>query len=168
MLREMAENKTKCQLILKELCGKKLYIEKENIGEVRKYFKARTNMLPFAGNYPGDRRFASTCWLCMCGSREQKEHIRGGEYPVYSDIRREYDNLEEDEELVSFLTRVLDRRDHLDLLDMEEEELEEQRSAEEHSAPRWAATPPPVYLPAPAGQYSDACRVYWDTLWNIP
>ena len=116
--------------------------------------------LPFAGNYPGDRRFASTGWLCRCGSREQEEHIRGGEYPVYSDIRREYDCLEEDEELESFLTRVLDRRDQLDLLDREEEELEEQRSAEEHSAPRGAATPPPVYLPAPAGQYSDACRVY--------
>ena len=55
--------------------------------------------LPFAGNYPGDRRFASTGWLCRCGSREQEEHIRGGEYPVYSDIRREYDCLEEDEEL---------------------------------------------------------------------
>ena len=116
----------------------------------------------------GDRRFASTGWLCRCGSREQEEHIRGGEYPVYSDIRREYDILQEDEELVSFLTRVLDRRDQLDLFDREEEELEEQRSAEEHSAPRWAATPPPVYLPAPAGQYSDTCRVYWDTLWSIP
>ena len=124
--------------------------------------------LPFAGNYPGDRRFASTGWLCRCGSREQEEHIRGGEYPVYSDIRREYDCLEEDEELESFLTRVLDRRDQLDLLDREEEEQEEQRSAEEHSAPRWEAIPPPVYLPAPAGQYSDACRVYYDTLWNIP
>ena len=84
--------------------------------------------LPFAGNYPGDRRFASTGWLCRCGSREQEEHIRGGEYPVYSDIRREYDCLEEDEELESFLTRVLDRRDQLDLLDREEEEQEEQRS----------------------------------------
>ena len=82
--------------------------------------------LPFAGNYPGDRRFASTGWLCRCGSREQEEHIRGGEYPVYSDIRREYDSLEEDEELESFLIRVLDRRDQSDLLDREEQE--EQRS----------------------------------------
>ena len=82
--------------------------------------------LPFAGNYPGDRRFASTGWLCRCGSREQEEHIRGGEYPVYSDIRREYDCLEEDEELESFLIRVLDRRDQSDLLDREEQE--EQRS----------------------------------------
>ena len=86
--------------------------------------------LPFAGNYPGDRRFASTGWLCRCGSREQEEHIRGGEYPVYSDIRREYDILQEDEELVSFLTRVLDRRDQLDLFDREEEELEEHRGAQ--------------------------------------
>ena len=44
LLREMAQNKTKCKLILKEPCGKKLYMEKENIAEVRKYFKARTNM----------------------------------------------------------------------------------------------------------------------------
>ena len=102
------------------------------------------------------------------GAGSRRSTSGGGEYPVYSDIRREYDCLEEDEELESFLTRVLDRRDQLDLLDREEEEQEEQRSAEEHSAPRWAATPPPVYLPAPAGQYSDACRVYLDTLWNIP
>ena len=53
----------------------------------------------------------------------------GGEYPLYSDIRREYDSLEEDEELV-FLTRVLDRRDQLDLLDRDEEEQEECRGAQ--------------------------------------
>ena len=94
------------------------------------------------------------------GAGSRRSTSGGGEYPLYSDIRSEYDSLEEDEELESFLIRVLDRRDQSDLLDREEQE--------EHSAPRWAATPPPVYLPAPAGQYSDACRVYLDTLWNIP
>ena len=93
------------------------------------------------------------------GAGSRRSTSGGGEYPVYSDIRREYDCLEEDEELESFLTRVLDRRDQLDLLDREEEEQEEQRSVEEHSAPRWAATPPPVYVSAPAGQYSDAVEL---------
>ena len=93
------------------------------------------------------------------GAGSRRSTSGGGEYPVYSDIRREYDCLEEDEELESFLTRVLDRRDQLDLLDREEEEQEEQRSVEEHSAPRWPATPPPVYVPAPAGQYSDAVEL---------
>ena len=64
------------------------------------------------------------------GAGSRRNTSGGGEYPVYSDIRREYDILQEDEELVSFLTRVLDRRDQLDLLDREEEELEEHRGAQ--------------------------------------
>ena len=47
------------------------------------------------------------------GAGSRRSTSGGGEYPVYSDIRREYDCLEEDEELESFLTRVLDRRDQL-------------------------------------------------------
>ena len=60
------------------------------------------------------------------GAGSRRSTSGGGEYPVYSDIRREYDSLEEDEELESFLIRVLDRRDQSDLLDREEQE--EQRS----------------------------------------
>ena len=62
------------------------------------------------------------------GAGSRRSTSGGGEYPVYSDIRSEYDCLEEDEELESFLIRVLDRRDQSDLLDREEEEQEEQRS----------------------------------------
>ena len=60
------------------------------------------------------------------GAGSRRSTSGGGEYPLYSDIRSEYDSLEEDEELESFLIRVLDRRDQSDLLDREEQE--EQRS----------------------------------------
>ena len=75
MLRKQAENKHKCDRIMQEPCGEKDYMLNENITEVRKYFKTKTRMLPFAANYPGDKRFARTSWLCACGSREEEQHI---------------------------------------------------------------------------------------------
>merc|ERR1719319_152884 len=98
----------------------------KNINEVRKCFKARTRMLPFAANFPGDRRFARTGWLCGCGEREEEQHIIEGRCPLYSDLLMEHRDLKEDEELVSFLNQVLDRRDLLAEVDREEQEQREQ------------------------------------------
>ena len=149
ILRKLAENKNKCERIMKDPCGKKSYMMSENITEVRKYFKTRTRMLPFAANYPGDRRFARTSWLCGCGSREEEEHIMGGRCPLYSDLRGEYGEFREDEELVQFFAKVLDRREQLGELDREEQERIEVATSEATSVP---ASPQPG-----AGQLSNAC-----------
>merc|ERR1719319_1721343 len=114
---------------MKDPCGKKSYMMSENITEVRKYFKTRTRMLPFAANYPGDRRFARTSWLCGCGSRE-------------------------DEELVQFFAKVLDRREQLGELDREEQEQEEQERIEVATS---EATSVPASPQPGAGQLSNAC-----------
>ena len=149
ILRKLAQNKSKCSTILKEVCGKKKYMENMKIQEVRKCFKARTMMLPFAGNYAADRRYAKSGWLCRCGVREEEEHIRAGRCPLYRDIWAEYDDLQDTDNLVSFLTRVLDRREQVEELDREEKEQER------------AELQPPVFASPLMGtsQSSDVCRL---------
>ena len=127
--KKIAENKKKCLKVFKEVCGLQSYMSHENISEVRKFFKTRTGMLPFAANYPGDLRFARTRWLCGCGEREEEEHILEGRCPLYSDLRAEYGDLARDEELVAFFSQVLQRREQLAKLTREEEEQEEQERA---------------------------------------
>ena len=130
ILMKSAENRNKCVQILKEPCGKKKYMEEMKIDDVRKYFKAKTMMLPFAGNYSADRRYARSGWLCLCGEREEEEHIRAGRCPLYRDIRAEYGDLQDTDSLVSFLTRVLSRREQVEELEREEREEKEQEMAE--------------------------------------
>ena len=126
----------------------------ENINEVRKNFKTRTGMLPFAANYPGDRRFARTQWLCGCGQREEEEHIIEGRCPLYSDLRGEFGDLARDEELVSFLSQVLRRREQLEEVAREEGEQEEQKRAE---VAAYEATS--VLASSRAGQFSNDCCI---------
>ena len=154
ILQKLAENKSKCDRIMKEPCGKKSYMSTEKISDVRKYFKTRTRMLPFAANYPGDQRFARTSWLCGCGMREEEEHIMGGRCPLYSDLRGEFGEIKEDQDLVEFFTRVLDRREQLGDLDKEEQEQEEQERLE--VATREATSVPASPRPG-AGQLSNDC-----------
>ena len=61
MLREQAKEKTKCERIMKDRYGKKEYITQMKIGEVRKYFKTRVGLLPFANNYKNDLQEPSGC-----------------------------------------------------------------------------------------------------------
>ena len=79
-------------------------------------------MLPIAGNFSRDNRFRSTGWLCRCGAREQQEHIIS-HCEIYKDIREKYNDINNEENMVSFFQEVLKKRDALD-----EEEKEERRS----------------------------------------
>ena len=72
-------------------------------------------MLPFAGNYSKDVRFARTDWLCRCGKeREEESHLLSGNCNVYGEIRGRYDNLDDDNQLVKFFNDILARRDKLE------------------------------------------------------
>ena len=80
-------------------------------------------MLPFAGNYTKDKRFARSDWLCKCGeSKEDESHLLSGNCEVYGEIMNNYSNLNDDKQLVDFFNEVLARRDEL-----EEEEKSESR-----------------------------------------
>ena len=126
LLREEASGKQKCDKIMLERYGKKTYISEGKIKDVRQQFKSRVRMLPFAGNFSKDKRFARTEWLCRCqAEREEEGHLKEGNCPVYSDIRADYGDLSDDQELVSFFQRILERRDLVDLQEEQEEEQEE-------------------------------------------
>ena len=109
----------------KEKYGKKDYINQKLIGDVRKWYKSRFGLLPFAGNFSHDNKFARSDWMCRCGEKEKESHITSSSCPVYSDIREKYTSFDDDKDLVSYFQEVLDRRDLLDRLEAEERDLEE-------------------------------------------
>ena len=105
----------KCARMKTEEYGKKSYIENKTKGEARMWFKSRFGLNNFAGNYSHDRRFAKTDWRCRCKkSVEDEGHIVSGKCPVYGDLRTQFGDLGEDENLVAFFRAVLDRRDELE------------------------------------------------------
>jgi hypothetical protein len=125
LVRNQAEGKQKCQKIMKDPYGKKPYISQNVIGEVRQWFRTRTGLLPFAGNYSHDRRFARTNWMCRCDqSKEDEPHLVAGKCTVYNDIREKYGDLTEDNELVKYFSEVMERREVIDKLNEEENQME--------------------------------------------
>ena len=123
MLRQQATDKSKCDHIMKGAYGKKEYMGKEKLSDVQLQFKSRVRMMPFGGNYTNDRRFARTNWMCRCKlEKESESHLKDGKCPVYSDIREDYGNLEDDSSLASFFSKILERRDLVDRLEEEQEE----------------------------------------------
>ena len=122
ILKEQAENKSKCCNIMKENYGKKEYINEKKIEEVRLMFKSRVGLLAFAGNFSHDKRFSKTNWLCRCGAKENESHITAGTCPIYDDIWQVRGDLRNDEDLVKFFSAVLERRSLLDRLEEEERE----------------------------------------------
>ena len=121
MLRKMSEGKEKCSRMIGESYGKKKYIEKRSVKEVRIWYRSRYGQQPFAGNFSKDKNYAKTNWLCRCQKMREKEiHITSGDCPVYSDIREQYTNFDSDEDLVSYFAKVLERRDAIDQLEQDE------------------------------------------------
>ena len=53
-------------------------------------------------------------WLCKCGEKEEESHLLSGNCEVYGDIRGNYSNLNDDNQLVDFFNEELARRDKLD------------------------------------------------------
>jgi hypothetical protein len=124
-VRNLADGKLKCKKIMEDPYGKKLYIGQKLISEVRLMFRTRTGLLPFAGNYSHDRRFAKTNWMCRCEeSKEDEPHLVAGKCTVYNDIRENYGDLTEDNELVKYFSEVMERREIIDKLNEEENEME--------------------------------------------
>ena len=54
-------------------------------------------------------------WLCRCKTdREEEGHIVSGRCEVYEDLRSQFGDIGEDENLVKYFQAVLDRRDTLE------------------------------------------------------
>ena len=65
-------------------------------------------MLPFAGNFRNDRKYAAYNWKCVCASlvMEREEHIVE-ECVFYKEIREKFGSLDDDEVLCNSFTEVL-------------------------------------------------------------
>ena len=75
------------------------------------WFRTRFGLQDFAGNYSHNRKFAKSDWLCRCKTSKKEEgHILSRNCSVYSDLRSQFGDLGEDQNLVR---AVLDRRDTL-------------------------------------------------------
>ena len=115
LIKKQIEGKVKCERILEEKYGRKSYIENKQIELVREQYKARFGMLPFAGNYSRDKRFAGTDWLCRCKREKEEEgHLLSGNCEVYGDIRRNYGDIRDSDTLINFFNDVLALRERLD------------------------------------------------------
>ena len=109
---------------MRERYGKKDYISKLTIGEVRKFYRTRVGLLPFASNFKNDKRFAKTNWMCRCEEeKENQSHIR--DCSLYSDITEKYPSIEDDIDLVQYLHEVLTRRDLIDNMENQEDDLQQ-------------------------------------------
>ena len=129
ILRALAEGKEKCVRMMGDKYGKKEYLSNKNIHQVRQQYRTRAGLQPFAGNYSHHKKCAESGLLCRCGEkREDESHLMWGNCPVYRDIREQYQDFDDDEDLVNFFTQVLDRREELDR--EEEEEKEEEKEEE--------------------------------------
>ena len=114
-LRKMAQGKIKCDKIMSESYGKKPYLSSNVLRKARLLFKTRTRMLPFASNYPKDRKFSKSNWLCRCTKENESEsHLKSGQCEVYGDLKDKYTNLDDDNQLAMFFEDVLERRTTLE------------------------------------------------------
>ena len=101
MLRASA-SEIKCARIKNYLYGRKSYTTSTTIQESRKWFKTRWGLQDFAGKYSHDRRFAKNNWLFRCKTdREEEGHIVSGRCKVYEDLRSQFGDLGEDENLLA-------------------------------------------------------------------
>ena len=109
----------KCERFLHEDCGKKEYLYNKNISNVRKQYRTRYGLLPFAGNYSHNKKYAATNWFSRCSeSREEECHLTSGNCKVFGDLQDEFGDLSHDENLIKFFNAVLSRRDEIDKVDL--------------------------------------------------
>ena len=98
--------------------GKKEYLLNKNIFNVREHYRTRYGLLPFAGNYSHNKKYASSNWLCRClEAREEECHLTSGNCKVFGDLQDKFGDLSQDENLIKFFSEVLSRRDQIDKVD---------------------------------------------------
>ena len=88
----------------------KEYVKSSTLYTARKTWEVRSHMLDVAGNYPGQRKYAESNWMCQgcdLNVKEDQEHLARCE--GYKDLRGEAD-LGNEKELVNFFSRVMERR----------------------------------------------------------
>ena len=80
------------------------YVRKGTLYSARKTWEVRSHMLDVAGNYPGINKYKASGWMCQACNQEHLTVCNG-----YEDLRHDAD-LNMENELVDFFTRVMERR----------------------------------------------------------
>ena len=144
-LKLQAQGKVKCEIMFIESYGKRKYLAEKTIKTSRQQYKARFKMTEFAGNFSKDRRFSKSDWLCKCfEAREEESHILSGECRVYGEIRQSFGNLDNEDNLVMFFSRVLEERARLE----EEEEESPSGGGDTAGAASGGSQPPQASMEA--------------------
>ena len=112
MMKEQMEpmKDKKLRMMLYQNLDLKEYVKKGTLFSARKTWEVRSHMLDVAGNFPAHKKYESSNWMCQaCGGvvREDQEHLTQCE--GYKDLKNEAD-LNVENELVEFFTRVMERR----------------------------------------------------------
>ena len=76
-------SEVKCNRIRQEPYGKKTYTKLTTIEESRKWFKSCFGLLPFAGNFTHDRRFAKTGFVAA-KHQERRRVILRQEFAIFT------------------------------------------------------------------------------------
>ena len=87
------------------------YVRTGTLYSVRKTWEARSYMLRVAGNFPNQKKYQRTGWLCQACDlrvREDQDHLTSCK--GYADLRDGKD-LDHDSELVDFFRGVMERRE---------------------------------------------------------
>ena len=114
-IREASSLLSKCQRVSSEKYGRKDYMKYKTIFSVRQHFYSRFGMQPFAGNYKNSKQFQGSDLKCKCGLEiEEESHLMGGMCPVYGDLREEYPDLDDDDQIQGLFTAILERRARLE------------------------------------------------------
>ena len=83
----------------------------------------------FAANFPKDKKFASSNWLCRCrNEREQENHLRSGQCSVYGDLKDRFPNLEDDSQLAKLFSAIIERRSSLEEEDKRTKDTQDRRT----------------------------------------
>ena len=114
MKKEMGDEDTgmkKMKVMRKADCSLKEYMRTGTLYSARRTWEVRSYMLRVAGNYPGHKRYIATGWqcqACMGMVREDQDHLTT--CIGYADLIQGKD-IENDEDLVDFYTKVMARRE---------------------------------------------------------
>ena len=66
--------------------------------------------------------------MCQCQeTREDESHLVSGNCPVYGEIRNQFDELDNDDDLVQFFNAVLEKGDSLEEQEREKKEQEKKK-----------------------------------------
>ena len=60
-------------------------------------------------------------------TREDESHLLAGICPVYGEIRKQFDELDNDDDLVQFFNAVLEKRDSIEEQEKEQKEQEKKK-----------------------------------------